>query len=45
MDPDQVIELVAHAAAGMPKAQLAREYGLSRETMYQYLRRSDQSAV
>lgn len=44
LDPDQVSELAAQAAAGIPKAQLAREYGLSRETVYQYLRRSDQSA-
>ena len=43
LDPDKVSELVARAAAGIPKAQLAREYGLSRETVYQYLRRSDQS--
>ncbi|GGJ65875.1 resolvase [Glutamicibacter ardleyensis] len=26
--------------AGIPKAQLARDYGLSRATVYQYLRRS-----
>ena len=43
LDPEKVAELVAQAAAGIPKAQLAREYGLSRETVYQYLRRSVES--
>ena len=45
LDPEKVAELAARAAAGIPKAQLAREYGLSRETVYQYLRRSGQSAL
>lgn len=40
LDLEQVLELVARAAAGIPKAQLARDYGLSRETVYQYLRRA-----
>lgn len=44
LDPDKISELATRAAAGIPKAQLAREYGLSRETVYQYLRRSGQSA-
>lgn len=43
LDPEQVAELVARAVTGVPKAQLARDYGLSRETVYQYLRRSVQS--
>ena len=38
---EQVIELRAGAAAGRPKAELAREFGISRETVYQYLRASD----
>ena len=38
-----MIELAARAAAGIPKTQLAKDYGLSRETVYQYLRRSGQS--
>ena len=33
----EVIELVR---SGMPKADLARGYGISRETLYQYLRQS-----
>ena len=45
LDPGQVSELVAQAAAGVPKPRLAKEYGLSRETVYQYLRRADQSAL
>jgi len=36
--PEQVDELRAGAAAGKPKAVLAREFGISRETVYQYLR-------
>lgn len=34
----QVIELRARAAAGEPKAALAKAFGISRETVYQYLR-------
>jgi DNA invertase Pin-like site-specific DNA recombinase len=36
--PEQVAELVTLARDGMPKAELARDYGISRETLYQYLR-------
>ena len=39
LDAGQVAELVRRATAGTPKSELAREYGLSRETVYQYLRR------
>jgi DNA invertase Pin-like site-specific DNA recombinase len=35
---DQVDRLRAGAGAGEPKAALAREFGISRETVYQYLR-------
>ena len=41
LSPDQAAELRRRAVAGEPKAQLAREYGISRETVYQYLRASD----
>jgi DNA invertase Pin-like site-specific DNA recombinase len=34
----QITVLRQRAAAGEPKAQLARELGISRETLYQYLR-------
>jgi len=36
--PDQVATLRARAAAGAKKAPLSREFGISRETLYQYLR-------
>ncbi len=36
--PQQMAELVELAQSGMPKAELARSYGVSRETVYQYLR-------
>jgi len=35
---EQVSKLHAGAAAGRAKADLAREFGISRETVYQYLR-------
>ncbi len=35
--PDRAAELRRRAAAGETKAQLAREFGVSRETLYQYL--------
>lgn len=35
---EQVAELRQRAAAGEKKAQLARGFGISRETLYQYLR-------
>lgn len=38
LDSEMVIELANRAAAGIPKAQLVREYGLSRE---RYANRSD----
>ena len=34
----QVVELRRRAGAGEPKATLAREFGISRETLYQYLK-------
>jgi DNA invertase Pin-like site-specific DNA recombinase len=38
LSPDQAAELVRKADAGVPKAALAREFGISRETVYTYLR-------
>ena len=35
---EQVVQLRQRGAEGIPKATLAREYGISRETVYQYLR-------
>ena len=37
LSPDQTAELRRRSAAGESKAQLAREFGVSRETVYQYL--------
>ncbi|MEN3033124.1 recombinase family protein [Chromobacterium amazonense] len=39
--PEQVAELCRRAAAGEKKAQLAREFNISRETLYQYLKTDD----
>ncbi|HLX30789.1 MAG TPA: recombinase family protein [Casimicrobiaceae bacterium] len=38
LNAEQAAELVECARSGMPKAELARSYGISRETLYQYLR-------
>ena len=38
LSADQVAALRARAEAGAKKAPLAREFGISRETLYQYLR-------
>jgi DNA invertase Pin-like site-specific DNA recombinase len=41
LSPEQVINLRQRSAAGEQKAALAREFGISRETLYQYLRTVD----
>ncbi|MCX6557245.1 MAG: recombinase family protein [Candidatus Aminicenantes bacterium] len=41
LSPEQVAALRQRAAAGDQKAALAREFGISRETLYQYLRSND----
>ena len=38
LPPDRVGELRRRADAGEQKAKLAREFGISRETLYQYLK-------
>ncbi len=38
LSPEQIKELQKRVGAGEQKAKLAREYGISRETLYQYLR-------
>lgn len=38
LDPDQVAQMRARCEAGETKASLARSFGVSRETVYQYLR-------
>lgn len=39
LSPERIAELRGLAASGEQKAKLAREFGVSRETVYQYLRR------
>lgn len=38
LSPERVNELRQRADAGEQKAKLAREFGISRETLYQYLK-------
>jgi DNA invertase Pin-like site-specific DNA recombinase len=40
LTPDRAAEMVQRAGSGVPKALLARDYGISRETVYKYLRNS-----
>ncbi|MFF2242763.1 helix-turn-helix domain-containing protein [Arthrobacter sp. NPDC058130] len=40
LTPERAAELVQRAVSGVPKAVLARDYGISRETVYQYLRQA-----
>lgn len=40
LDETQATELVARATAGEPKAAIARSLGVSRETVYAYLKRA-----
>jgi DNA invertase Pin-like site-specific DNA recombinase len=41
LSTEQVAELQSRASAGEQKAKLAREYGISRETLYQYLKTTE----
>jgi DNA invertase Pin-like site-specific DNA recombinase len=43
--PEQARALCARAAAGESKAHLARTFGISRETLYQYLRTAPEARV
>jgi DNA invertase Pin-like site-specific DNA recombinase len=40
LSPEKAAALKKRAAAGEKKASLAREFGISRDTLYQYLRES-----
>jgi DNA invertase Pin-like site-specific DNA recombinase len=40
LTPERAAELAKRAADGIPKAILAADYGISRETVYQYLRQA-----
>lgn len=37
LTPEQADELIQRASSGISKVVLARDYGISRETVYQYL--------
>ena len=41
LDPEQIAELRRRALSGAPRSQLARDFGVSRETVYQYLRAAE----
>lgn len=43
LTPERAAELVRKAADGTPKSVLAKDYGISRETVYQYLRQANSS--
>lgn len=45
LSPTKVTELVRRANAGEQKTKLALEYGISRETLYQYIKASPGSPV
>lgn len=38
LKPEEAVPLREMAETGMPKAELARTYGISRETVYSYLK-------
>jgi DNA invertase Pin-like site-specific DNA recombinase len=40
LKPEEAVQLREMADEGMPKAELARTYGISRETVYSYLKAS-----
>jgi DNA invertase Pin-like site-specific DNA recombinase len=40
LTPERAAELVQRAGSGVPKAILTRDYGISREIVYQYLRQA-----
>lgn len=42
LSPDQVADLRRRVSTGETKTRLAREFGISRETLYQYLRAEEQ---
>jgi len=45
LPPERAGELRRRAAAGEAKAALAREFGISRETLYQYLKAEEASPL
>lgn len=45
LPPERIAELRQRVAAGETKAQVARDFGISRETLYNYLAEADSDAV
>lgn len=45
LTPDRARELCERAAAGERKSLLAKEFGISRETVYSYLRTASAAAI
>ena len=45
LSPERAVELKQRATSGEKKAALAREFNVSRETLYQYLRHADELEV
>jgi DNA invertase Pin-like site-specific DNA recombinase len=45
LPPDRIADLRSRVAAGVAKAKVAREFGISRETLYNYLAEADSDAV
>lgn len=45
LSPEQEADLVRRAGPGSCKSAIAREFGVSRETVYRYLRQSKRSSV
>ena len=43
--PEQIAELRRRVVAGETKAQIARDFGISRETLYNYLPEGDSNAI
>ncbi|MET3932215.1 DNA invertase Pin-like site-specific DNA recombinase [Arthrobacter sp. OAP107] len=45
LTPERAAELVQRADNGTPKSVLASDYGISRETVYQYLRQASPQKI
>lgn len=45
LTPERAADLVRRAGSGVPKVVLARDFGISRETVYQYLRQAAPAQV
>ncbi len=41
LSDEQIVEAKRRVTSGEKKAQVARQFGISRETLYKYLRKND----